>query len=231
MDDRKALNLDAEKSWLDAPPLRRGLAWRGALLLDPAGWRRSGRAASQRLAALAARLGPGPTASRRLRDLAARLRPDDAVRRRLRALTRLGAAPPLPRRQGFLDFAALRRERANDWLVAPRDFAAAKPDAAAPYFAVPATRLSAMWCAVVEEEPRTAITAVSDDRLRIEATQASPVFRFVDDISAWCLPDGARGSSLVVYSRARSGHWDAGVNRRRVKRWLHRLEEWVSATI
>ncbi|MFI4987650.1 MAG: DUF1499 domain-containing protein, partial [Alphaproteobacteria bacterium] len=88
-----------------------------------------------------------------------------------------------------------------------------------------APTLAAAWRAVVGREPRTEVVAVSPDGLRIEATQRTAICHFVDDISALCLPDGAGGAMIAIYSRSRVGFSDFGVNRRRVTRWLKRLAE------
>ena len=112
----------------------------------------------------------------------------------------------------------------NTWLVAPADFAPAKPDASAPVFDVPAKRLAQAWISVVESEPRTKILAVSEDGLQIEAEQRSAVFGFLDRISTKCVTLQPIRSTLVAYSRSRVGYWDFGVNRSRLQRWLAKLQ-------
>jgi uncharacterized protein (DUF1499 family) len=112
----------------------------------------------------------------------------------------------------------------NTWLVAPLDFAPAKPDATAPVFDVPAKRLAQAWISVVESEPRTKILAVSGDGLQIEAEQRSAVFGFVDRISTRVIALEPIRSTLVAYSRSQVGYWDLGANRRRLQLWLAKLK-------
>jgi uncharacterized protein (DUF1499 family) len=112
----------------------------------------------------------------------------------------------------------------NTWLVAPRDFAPAKPDATAPVFDVPAQRLAQAWISVVKSEPRTKILAVSGDGLLIEAEQRSALFGFVDRISTRIIALDPIRSTLVAYSRSQVGWWDIGVNRRRLRLWLSKLK-------
>jgi len=112
----------------------------------------------------------------------------------------------------------------NTWLVAPADFAPAKPDATAPIFDVPAKRLAQAWISVVESEPRTKILAVSEDKLQIEAEQRSAVFGFVDRISTRFIALEPIRSTLVAYSRSQVGYWDLGANRRRLQLWLAKLK-------
>jgi uncharacterized protein (DUF1499 family) len=111
----------------------------------------------------------------------------------------------------------------NTWLVAPLDFAPAKPDATAPAFDVSAKRLALTWISVVESEPRTKILAVSGDGLQIEAEQRSALFGFVDRISTRIIALEPIRSTLIAYSRSQVGWWDIGANRRRLQLWLAKL--------
>ena len=117
----------------------------------------------------------------------------------------------------------------NTWLVAPDGFTQATPDEIAPTFAVDALRLAAAWRSVVTAEPRTRVVGVSADGLQLEAEQRSAVFGFVDDISFQAIPLADDRSTFAVYSRARIGYWDLGVNRRRVGAWLARLRQELGA--
>jgi uncharacterized protein (DUF1499 family) len=112
----------------------------------------------------------------------------------------------------------------NTWLVAPLDFAPAKPDATAPVFDLPAKRLAQAWISVVESEPRTKILAVSGDGLLIEVEQRSAVFGFVDRISTRIIALEPIRSTLAAYSRSQVGWWDIGANRRRLQLWLAKLK-------
>jgi|APTNR8051073442_1049403.scaffolds.fasta_scaffold05503_3 uncharacterized protein (DUF1499 family) len=129
------------------------------------------------------------------------------------------ADPPI-----FVDFATLTpTARPNNWLVAPESAVRASVDAIAPVFEVPPARLAKAWLAVVRAEPRTIIIAVSTDGLKVEASQRSRVFRFVDRISAQVFPMDADRSTIAVYSRSLVGYWDMRVNRLRIERWLNAL--------
>lgn len=124
----------------------------------------------------------------------------------------------------ILDFAMVKTpSRPNAWLVAPPDTVDGEVSEPAPVLAVGAGTAAAAWLSIIESEPRTRIVAVSPDGLRIEAEQRSAVFGFVDRISAWFIPIGNDRSTLAVYSRAQTGYWDLGVNKRRVRGWLQRL--------
>ena len=125
----------------------------------------------------------------------------------------------------FTDFATLVPPRSpNNWLVAPASFASATPDEVAPTMEAPAERLVEIWIEIIGEQPRARVLAVSEDRLQVEAEQASALFGFTDRISFRILPAPAGGRTLVAYSRAELGYWDLGVNRKRLKDWISKLQ-------
>lgn len=129
----------------------------------------------------------------------------------------------------FTDFATLQPpDSPNTWLVAPAGFTRATPDETAPEFPVDAPRLAELWQKVVTAEPRTTIAGISPDGLQLEAQQRTAVFGFIDDISFRAIPATAGHATLAVYSRARVGYWDLGVNQRRVRAWLDRLQRLVA---
>jgi len=74
---------------------------------------------------------------------------------------------------------------------------------------------------VVAQMPRTMIITSTDSYLHAEET--SRIFRYVDDLELFWLPD--EGSELVVRSASRLGRGDLGVNRRRVERFRRALRD------
>lgn len=67
--------------------------------------------------------------------------------------------------------------------------------------------------------PRTRIIEEGADFLRVECRTI--LFRFVDDLVVRLRPDR---NDLAIRSASRLGHYDFGVNRRRVESLRHRLE-------
>jgi uncharacterized protein (DUF1499 family) len=118
----------------------------------------------------------------------------------------------------------------NRWLIAPSGITAAAPDEPAPDFEVSADRLAEGWAAVIKAQPRTRIIAISADGRQIEAEQRSAVFGFVDRISFEAIALAPAQSTLAAYSRAETGYWDLGVNRRRLRAWSAELRAQLTAT-
>ena len=108
---------------------------------------------------------------------------------------------------------------------------------AAPVFDVTSAELSAAFDRVVSEQPR--VELLQDDRLPnttggdrpaqligpVTWVQRSALFGFPDYISVAFLPVGdGQQSTLAIFSRARLGQSDLGVNDKRVTAWLAALE-------
>lgn len=101
----------------------------------------------------------------------------------------------------------------------------AKAHETSPVLAGPPDALFRRLKAIIDEEPR--IQWLAEDRAgyRLELIQRSRIFRFPDRISV-AVTSGAQSnnSAPAIYSRARFGIWDFGVNRARVRRWARALE-------
>jgi uncharacterized protein (DUF1499 family) len=124
------------------------------------------------------------------------------------------------------DFATLALSwKPNQFLVLPTGFAAkAKAHAASPVFAKPPEQVIEALKRVALAEPRT--TLLAEDRAKHQAAlvQKSKTFRFPDFIDVQAVPAGAGRTALAIYSRAKIGIRDFGVNRARVERWLAALK-------
>jgi uncharacterized protein (DUF1499 family) len=129
-----------------------------------------------------------------------------------------------------MDFKTLRLSpKPNQFLMLPAGFrAAADPHAASPVFAVDPAQLADKLRQVALAEPRTRLLSADETGRRLEFVQRSAVFRFPDYVSVEILP-AEGGSTLAVYSRAKVGYSDLGVNRRRIERWIAKLEAELGA--
>lgn len=123
------------------------------------------------------------------------------------------------------DFHTLRLSwRPNQYLVLPEGYAAvAKPHRTSPVFATGAEPVLEAVKRVALAEPRTDLVGEDRARHQLEFVQRSKIFRFPDRVTVEAVPVGAGGTALAIYSRAKLGIRDFGVNRARVERWLAAL--------
>jgi hypothetical protein len=130
--------------------------------------------------------------------------------------------PDDPARWAADPLTAARTGKPNDFLMAPPGGAG---DAESPVFALPAAALMARLEAVAATEPRTRLVARGADGLSATWVQRSAVWGFPDYVSARVVDLGGDASALAIWSRARFGHSDLGVNRARVERWTAALRD------
>jgi uncharacterized protein (DUF1499 family) len=118
----------------------------------------------------------------------------------------------------------------NQFLMLPEGFtAAATPHATSPVFPADPPTLAAVLKKTALAEPRTQLLSADENGHRYEFVQRSAVFRFPDYVSVQIVPAGDGRSALAVYSRAKVGHSDFGVNRRRIERWVSALRALLTA--
>jgi len=131
----------------------------------------------------------------------------------------------------MLDFATLRRPwKPNNYLLAADNMTPARADGPAPEFAVPADRLIDAFRKVALAQPRTVETGFDRQLNQAEFVQRSRIFRFPDTLTARAVPLAEGRSCLALYSRARYGIRDFGVNRARIHYWLDLLRAGLPAT-
>jgi hypothetical protein len=121
------------------------------------------------------------------------------------------------------DPATLRlRGTPNEFLAAPPGTTAAPTGAETPLYVESPRALLARFDAIAQAHPRVSVVAGDLDSLMITYVQRSRFIGFPDYLTVKAVAlEG--GSGLIVYSRARYGHSDLGVNRARVEAWLAAL--------
>ena len=89
-------------------------------------------------------------------------------------------------------------------------------------YATPVQKLHDAFLAVARRQPRTTIVAQRADGVQL--IQKSRFFRFPDliDVAFFHIDDGH--STLAIYSRAKLGYRDFGVNQLRVRTWIDQLD-------
>lgn len=123
------------------------------------------------------------------------------------------------------DFRTLKLSwKPNQFLVLPPNYAAAaKPHHLSPVFAAAPDDVLATVKAIALAEPRTALVKEDRSARQIELVQRSKTFRFPDLVTVEAVPVARGRTGLAIYSRAKIGIRDFGVNRARVERWLAAL--------
>ncbi|TDQ62207.1 uncharacterized protein DUF1499 [Phaeovulum veldkampii DSM 11550] len=112
---------------------------------------------------------------------------------------------------------AIKRDSPNDYLLRP--VGGTGGDAVAPVWATDPVTLAQRLVAAALAEPRTRILAGGADQGFVTLVQRSALWGFPDMISI--RTDAAPGgATAAIWSRARFGYSDMGVNEARVQRWL-----------
>lgn len=125
----------------------------------------------------------------------------------------------------LIDFADLARTgRPNDYLVCPPGVCRSVPDEVSPILHAPVSRLREEWNTLIAEQPRTSLLSESSTG-QLDVVQRSGFVGFPDIITVRFYSLGNDRSTLALYSRSQYGHWDLGVNRRRVQTWLRELKQ------
>ena len=115
-----------------------------------------------------------------------------------------------------------RTGRPNDYLVAPTGLTTATPDRDASVHLLPPEELLFLFDAVVKPTS-TVLAGLIRDR-HITYVHRTAVLGFPDYITVKAVEmDG--GSALIIWSRARYGYSDLGVNKKRIEGWLAQIDK------
>jgi uncharacterized protein (DUF1499 family) len=112
----------------------------------------------------------------------------------------------------------------NGALACPPGYCTAPGAIASPAFTVSKDRLIGYWRDLLAGEKRVTLLVRDNNGGRQIVLQRSALLDFPDVISVEFVSLGPDRSSLAIYSRARYGRSDFGVNRARIGRWLGSLE-------
>ncbi|MBK1668046.1 hypothetical protein CKO28_08350 [Rhodovibrio sodomensis] len=126
----------------------------------------------------------------------------------------------------LLDFDTIPRKRTpNSALALPAHSARDDAELESPVFSAAVEQLRDAVVSIAAREPRTHLLHLDREAMQAEFEQSSKLFRFPDTITVAFEPVDATHATLSIYSRARFGYYDFGVNRKRVQRWLDLLAD------
>lgn len=110
----------------------------------------------------------------------------------------------------------------NTYLVCPEGVCAgATPDAVSPETQLAPAQLIDRIIAIAEADGANQVERFGVDA--VEMVIRTPVMRWPDRVSVRAYPADAGGSTFALYSRSIFGESDLGANRKRVERWLSKL--------
>jgi hypothetical protein len=115
----------------------------------------------------------------------------------------------------------------NAFLICPPGYCTATA-VPSPVFSLSTLCLAEAFSDVIAGESGIVWVVEDESRHPLAVIQHSLLLRFPDVITIEYVTLGPEQSSLAIYSRARYGRGDFGVNRKRVLRWLARLQQIVS---
>ena len=115
--------------------------------------------------------------------------------------------------------------RPNQFLMLPDGFKAlAAAHAVSPVLPSAPAKVYETIKRVFSAEPRVVLAREDAEAGQLEFVQRSPIFRFPDTITIAVVPAGKDKSALAIYSRAKIGYRDFGVNKKRIEHWLDLLQ-------
>jgi uncharacterized protein (DUF1499 family) len=117
----------------------------------------------------------------------------------------------------------------NGFFACQAGYCGVEPGMVSPVFAIDADRLRQLWTEMLRGEDGIVTVRAEPERRRLVLVQHSAGLRFPDVITVEFVALDPDRSSVALYSRARYGKLDFGVNRRRVETWLARLQQLASA--
>ena len=125
-----------------------------------------------------------------------------------------------------IDFAHFKRSRRpNNVLMLPPDFeAASAADSTSPVFEASADDLAQAAKAALLDRPRTTLVRDVDANHQFAAVERSKLCRWPDTITVQAVQAADGAASLAIYSAAKYGYRDFGVNRARVDNLLNTLK-------
>lgn len=118
------------------------------------------------------------------------------------------------------------RESPNDYLVCPTSICQ-KADLESPTFQLPVSDLIKSWENMINNQPRTQLIISDTNKHQRIYIQRSAIFRFPDYITVQFIPLDDQNSTIIVYSASKYGHYDFGVNKKRVNAWIDQLNNQI----
>lgn len=115
-------------------------------------------------------------------------------------------------------------ETPNSFRMAPAGSTRERIDMTSPVYSEPAVVMAQAFDEFVLQQRATVRIAGLPPELMMTYVQRSEALKFPDYVSVKFMDLGDGTSTIAVYSRARYGYADMGVNQARVERWVKTLQ-------
>ncbi len=129
----------------------------------------------------------------------------------------------------MVDFSNLTLPDKPNYSLVSDQPAAGKRQIKAPVFPISLDELKLRWLALVRQQPRIMLLRAEPEKQQYQYVQKSFLFRFPDVIDVQFVRIDDNNSTLRTFSRSVYGHFDFGVNHRRLRNWLIELNGEESA--
>ncbi len=116
----------------------------------------------------------------------------------------------------------------NYYLVCPAKYCNVTPNQESPIFPVSQKILETAWNKMIASQPRVKLLSSSAEPLQYNYVQRSLVFHFPDYINVRFINISPQQSTVAIYSHAKYGYSDFGVNKTRIIAWLTALDTQLS---
>ena len=111
----------------------------------------------------------------------------------------------------------------NFYLAAPKGACSVSPQEITPSFSENVANLKERLNATILNTPRVSVWYEEPTKNQYGFIARSKLFRFPDFIEVQYLALDDKLSSVIIYSRAKYGYSDLGVNKKRIQTWLETL--------
>lgn len=111
----------------------------------------------------------------------------------------------------------------NYYLICPTNYCMATSDEVSPIFQRPIVQVELAWQQVISKQPRTSVLSSDPVAHKYFYVQRSFIFRFPDYITVQFIALSDTTTTMAIYSHAKYGYSDFGVNKKRVKSWVSEL--------
>ncbi|MBR72279.1 MAG: hypothetical protein CMM30_04985 [Rhodospirillaceae bacterium] len=115
--------------------------------------------------------------------------------------------------------------QSNSFFSAPRDWGMNTSHYSTPIYEGKWNYIIETLSKIANDEPRTVTLKNNISEGKLQLCQKSLIFKFPDLIWIQAITIDEYSSSVAIFSKAKYGKYDFGVNKKRVLRWIDKLSD------